>query len=254
MPVVSDVYSLLPDRPDNAETADAVEIEAILQDLSVGINYAINTSLGQTVDFLNMVNVPTTLGGYGITDAQPLEPTLTALAAVTFAADTGLYATAADTFATYTQTAFARTLLDDATALAARATLELVITTTAEYRNNTPDRILTTDQVWAAGAMVTLTDAASIVVDFDTFINADVTLAGNRTLANGTNKKVGQTGHFEVIQDATGSRTLAYGSEYEFAGGIEPILTTTPLASDLLFYKILSATRVFISPSLDVKV
>lgn len=54
---------------------------------------------------------------------QPLDPTLTALAALATAADKMIYATGADAFATATLTAFARTLLDDADAAAARTTL-----------------------------------------------------------------------------------------------------------------------------------
>ena len=68
---------------------------------------------------------PTTLSGYGITDAQPLDATLTALAGVTTAANTLIYATGADTFTTTSLTAFGRSLLDDADAAAGRTTLGL---------------------------------------------------------------------------------------------------------------------------------
>ena len=72
---------------------------------------------------------PTTLSGYGITDAQPLDATLTALAGVTTAANQLIYSTASDTFTTTSLTAFARTILDDADASTARTTLGLVIGT-----------------------------------------------------------------------------------------------------------------------------
>ena len=54
---------------------------------------------------------------------QTLDATLTALAGVTVAANQVLYATGADAFTTTPLTAFARTLLDDADAVAARTTL-----------------------------------------------------------------------------------------------------------------------------------
>ena len=57
------------------------------------------------------------------TGKQPLDATLTALAALATVADKLIYATGADTFSTTTLTAFARTLLDDADAATARATL-----------------------------------------------------------------------------------------------------------------------------------
>lgn len=118
--------------------------------------------------------------------------------------------------------------------------------TAAEYRANTAGVIaLTPAEVWSAAAEVTLTDAATIAVDMSTFINAVVTLGGNRTLGNPTNEKVGQTGYIRIVQDGTGSRTLAYGTDWEFAGGTAPVLTTTAAAQDLLFYQVLASNRIF---------
>lgn len=53
-------------------------------------------------------------GGKTIAELQPLDATLTAIAALTTSADKLIYATAIDTFATTTITAAARALLDDA--------------------------------------------------------------------------------------------------------------------------------------------
>jgi hypothetical protein len=79
----------------------------------------------------------------------------------------------------------------------------------------------------------------------DTFINAVVTLAGNRALGNPTNEKVGQTGYIRIVQDGTGSRTLSYGTDWEFAGGTAPVLSTAAAAQDLLFYTVLASNRIF---------
>lgn len=116
--------------------------------------------------------------------------------------------------------------------------------TTTEYRANTADRILTTDIVHTSAAEVTLTDAATIAVDMSSFINAVVTLGGNRALGNPTNEIAGRSGYIRIVQDATGSRTLTYGTDWEFAGGTAPTLSTAANAQDMLFYQVIAADRV----------
>lgn len=119
------------------------------------------------------------------------------------------------------------------------------VATTAEFLANTASQILTTDQVWAAGTEVGLTDAATIAVNMALFINANVTLAGNRTLGQPTNTKNGQAGCIRIIQDGTGSRTLAYHSDWKFAGGVDPTLSTAAGSQDLLFYQVLAANIIY---------
>lgn len=81
-----------------------------------------------TVDAYGRVSAgtnPTTLAGYGITDAQGLDATLTALAGLTTAADQMIYATGVDTFSMAAITAYGRSLIDDTDAATARTTLGL---------------------------------------------------------------------------------------------------------------------------------
>lgn len=122
----------------------------------------------------------------------------------------------------------------------------LAETTTAQFLTNTADKVLSTDQVWAAAVPVALTDAATIALDMSLFIDATVTLAGNRTLGNPTNVKY-QSGAIKITQDGTGTRTLAYAGNWEFASATAPVLSTTAGAVDLLFYKVLSPTSIFAS-------
>ena len=92
--------------------------------------------------------------------------------------------------------------------------------------------------------VATLSDGATITPDFGANQNFTVTLAGNRTLANPSNKVVGQTGSIFVVQDGTGSRTLSFGTDWEFPGGTAPTLSTTAAAVDRIDYIVRSATSV----------
>lgn len=98
-----------------------------------------------------------------------------------------------------------------------------------------------------SGSIVALTDGASISLDLALSNNFSVTLAGSRTLANPTNVTPGQSGIIIVNQDATGSRTLSYGSNYKFGDGIAPVLSTTANAQDALTYFVISSTRIWVS-------
>ena len=103
-----------------------------------------------------------------------------------------------------------------------------------------------TDQLEGRYAVevATLTDGANISVDLGANQNFTVTLAGNRTLDNPTNIVVGQTGSIFIVQDATGSRTLSFGSYYDFAGGTAPTLTTTASAVDRIDYVVRTSTSI----------
>ena len=94
------------------------------------------------------------------------------------------------------------------------------------------------------GEVTTLTDAATIAVNFADSNNFVVTLGGNRTLGNPTNQVAGQSGSIFVVQDGTGSRTLAYSSDWEFAGGTAPTLSTAASAVDRIDYIVRASTSI----------
>ena len=89
-----------------------------------------------------------------------------------------------------------------------------------------------------------LTDGTNISVDFNAGQNFTVTLGGNRTLDNPTNCVAGQVGSIFVVQDGTGSRTLAYGTSWDFPAGEAPVLTTDADGIDRLDYIVHTSTDV----------
>lgn len=95
-----------------------------------------------------------------------------------------------------------------------------------------------------AATITALTDGATITPDFSASNNFSVTLGGNRTLANPTNLVAGQSGSIFITQDGTGSRTLAYGSSYDFSGGTAPTLSTTAGAVDRIDYIVRNSTSI----------
>jgi len=94
------------------------------------------------------------------------------------------------------------------------------------------------------GAISALTDGATITADFALANNFSVTLGGSRTLANPSNQTAGQSGCIWITQDGTGSRTLAYGSQWDFTGGTAPTLSTAAAAVDCLVYAVQSSTKI----------
>ena len=75
-------------------------------------------------------------------------------------------------------------------------------------------------------APVALTDGATINTDASLSNTFTVTLEGNRTLANPTNLEVGFVYNWHVTQDGTGSRTLAYGTLFDWGTNGVPTLST----------------------------
>ena len=111
----------------------------------------------------------------------------------------------------------------------------------------TGDASLDTAQNWTKGQrgeITALTDGATITIDMADSNNFSVTLAGNRTFANPSNDTAGQSGSIFITQDGTGSRTASWGTDWEFAGGTAPTLTTTAAASDRIDYVIRSGTSI----------
>ena len=151
-------------------------------------------------------------------------------------------------------------------ALQAPATISSNYTLTLPAADGTANQVLKTDGSGALGFasylllsettngqtvtggvrsnIVTLTDAANIAYDMDDGNNATVTLGGNRTLDNPSNITVGQSGSIFIVQDGTGSRTLSYGSAFDFAGGTAPTLSTGANAVDRIDFVVRTTSSI----------
>ena len=83
-------------------------------------------------------------------------------------------------------------------------------------------------------------------LDFATANNFALTLANTASceLQNPTNLVAGQSGSIFIVQDATGSRLLTYGSSWDFAGGTAPTLSTAANAVDRIDLIVRSATSI----------
>jgi hypothetical protein len=92
------------------------------------------------------------------------------------------------------------------------------------------------DVTGGSPGVLTLTDGASISWPVNVYQTAVVTLGGNRALANPTGLVAGGTYCLIVKQDATGGRTLSYGTAYKWPGGTAFVLSTAANAIDVLTF------------------
>ena len=86
----------------------------------------------------------------------------------------------------------------------------------------------------------------SVTLDFAANQNFVLTMTGNVTLANPTTEQVGQSGIIVLIQDGTGSRTLAVGDQYFGAGGEVPEISTAANAIDVIPYFVQASGKILL--------
>lgn len=89
--------------------------------------------------------------------------------------------------------------------------------------------LLSTVNVFTANQSVqevTLVDGATVTINAALGNNFELTLGGNRTLANPTNLTKGMVINLVLRQDATGSRTVTWGTTWDFGLAGAPVLST----------------------------
>ena len=127
------------------------------------------------------------------------------------------------------------------------ATRDAVLTSTTTTANAALPKAGGTMTGSAHGSTDTDTsNTGSVTLNFTTNQNFVLTLTGNVTLANPTTETVGQSGFITFIQDGTGSRTVALGTDYETAGGSGLTLTSTASATDIVPYVVVASGRILL--------
>tara|TARA_B100000959_G_C14993493_1_gene629084 strand:+ start:3744 stop:5060 length:1317 start_codon:yes stop_codon:yes gene_type:complete len=117
--------------------------------------------------------------------------------------------------------------------------------------NNSTKLETTANGVTITGTAIATTDTdtsntGSVTLDFAANQNFVLTLTGNVTLANPSTEQVGQSGFITLIQDGTGSRTLAVGDQYFGAGGEVPTISTDANAIDVIPYIVIASGKILL--------
>lgn len=81
-----------------------------------------------------------------------------------------------------------------------------------------------------------LTDGATVYIDSRDGDIYTLTLGGNRAIDNISNHPAGMTWQLFITQDATGGRTVEWGTGYKWPGGQAPVLSTAAGAVDVFSF------------------
>lgn len=88
------------------------------------------------------------------------------------------------------------------------------------------------------------TTSANTTLDFSQGNNFSLTLTGSIILNNPTGVTTGQSGIILIQQDQSGSKTVGFGSHWDFPSATAPTLSTGANALDALTYFVRSSTSI----------
>ncbi len=103
-------------------------------------------------------------------------------------------------------------------------------------------------QTYSVSQRGAITDHGTLIAnttfrqDFALSNHYKMTLGGNITINNPTNQVAGQSGAIEIVNG--GSHTVSFGSDFDFAGGTAPTITSS--GTDVLSYYVSSANNIVV--------
>ena len=97
-----------------------------------------------------------------------------------------------------------------------------------------------------------LTSASTVTIDFSLSNHFSCTMGHNIAFANPSTESVGQSGTIVLTQDGTGGRTASWGSQFLWAGGTAPTLSTAANAVDRIDYFVAAADKIHCVASLGM--
>jgi hypothetical protein len=100
-----------------------------------------------------------------------------------------------------------------------------------------------TDDLIGAGAFVPLLDDEDIATNCAAGRNFAMTIAGDHTLANPANVKVGMVYTWKVTQGTGGTHTLSYAANFDFGDAAPPALSSSEGVVDVVQFLALSAAK-----------
>ena len=167
---------------------------------------------------------------------------------------TSIGATSINVTGVVTATTFVGALTGTATGLTGTPNIDVGITTASQLGINTttiPTKLYVSGN--AASNIVALGNKTeNTTLDFSTGNNFSLTLGASITLENPTGVTTGQSGMILILQDGTGSRTLAFGSSWDFPSATPPTVTATADALSSLVYFARSTTSIVTNSILGI--
>ena len=167
---------------------------------------------------------------------------------------TSIGATSINVTGVVTATTFVGALTGTATGLTGTPNIDVGITTASQLGINTttiPTKLYVSGN--AASNIVALGNKTeNTTLDFSTGNNFSLTLGASIVLENPTGVTTGQSGMILILQDGTGSRTLAFGSSWDFPSATAPTVTATADALSSLVYFARSTTSIVTNSILGI--